>query len=344
MFEFDEFIEANGNKIKKDTVLLIVCNAKSKTIMPKNYSGFSIDTEFLSDEELDEITNMAKGQGIPFRIFYDEKDFIENLLLTDGKSFERFIVYNSAQNGIGPGRKALIPGICNYFHLRHTGSDPYRVCLCRDKFAINSLLSTVKIRVPKSQLYHNGTTELNLDRNITYIAKPIYESSSLGITKKNIFKGDAIPYNYLSDLSTRMQQPLLIQEFINGYEIEVPVLSGKISNYIFKPVVLHKDKNSLLMNGEILDYERIYADDYFFSAFPNKLDDSSVKSTAEKVVNMLGLNGLCRVDFRYLPTGKFYVTDVSTNPHFIKHSSVNFAFKQANLKDEDILKAILALS
>ncbi len=344
MIEFNNFIDANGNTIEKGTVLLIVCNAKNVTFTLKNYNGFSIDTEFLSDEELNEITSMANGQGIPFRIFYDEKDFIESLLSNDNKNFSHFIVYNSAQNGIGPGRKALIPSICNYFNIRYTGSNPYRVCLCRDKFAINALLSKINVKVPKSCLYQEKQDHLNLNNNVTYIAKPIYESSSLGITHNNIFKGDAVPYSYLSDLSKRMQQPLLIQEFINGYEIEVPVLVGKNSNYVFKPVVLHKDKNSLMMDGEILDYDRIYNDDYFFSAFPNDLDDSAVKATAEKVVNILGLNGLCRVDFRYLPNGDFYVTDVSTNPHFIKHSSVNFAFKQINLKDDDIFRTILALS
>lgn len=192
MIEFNEFLKANSNEIKKYTVLLTVCNAKSKTVTSKNYKGFSIDTEFLSDEELNEITDMAIGQGIPFRIFYDERDFMENLLLNDSKNFEHFIVYNSAQNGVGPGRKALIPSICNYFGIRYTGSNPYRVCLCRDKFAVNSLLSTAKIMVPKSELYYNEKTTLNLDCNATYIAKPIYESSSLGIMKKNIFKGDAI--------------------------------------------------------------------------------------------------------------------------------------------------------
>ncbi len=117
MLKFNEFLEANSNKLKDDTVLLIVCNAKSKTVASQNYNDFSIDTEFLSDDELNEITGMAQAQGIPFRIFYDEKDFMENLLLNDSKYFDRFIVYNSAQNGVGPGRKALIPSICKYFNI-----------------------------------------------------------------------------------------------------------------------------------------------------------------------------------------------------------------------------------
>ena len=343
MNDFEVFLKNNNNEIKENSVLVIVCNAKSKTYTTKNYNGFSINTEFLSDVELTEIVEMAEKQGLPFRIFYDEKDFMENLL--DGQiSFNNLLVYNSAQNGIGPGRKALIPSICKFFNIRYTGSDPYRVCLCRDKFAVYSILSIAKIKLPKSELFLNNETKLNLQKDLTYIAKPIYESSSLGITSQNVFKGDVIPYGHLIDLSKRMQQPLLIQEFINGYEIEVPVLVGKKSAFAFSPVVLHKDKSSLKMDLKILDYDCIYNDDYYFSCFPDCFDDTDIRLTAKNVAHLLGLSGLCRVDFRYLPNGEFYVTDVSTNPHFINHSSVNFAFKTMGLKNEDIFRTILELS
>ncbi|MBD5086436.1 MAG: ATP-grasp domain-containing protein [Clostridiales bacterium] len=343
MNDFDVFFKENSNKVNENTVLIIVCNAKSKTHTLKDYNGFSINTEFLSDEELKEITEMAEKQRLPFRIFYDEKDFME-FLIENQQNCTNFMVYNSAQNGIGPGRKALIPSICKFFNIRYTGSDPYRVCLCRDKFAVYSLLTVANIKMPKSELFLYNNTKLNLRTDLTYIAKPIYESSSLGITSQNVFKGTLIPYVYLTDLSKKMQQPILIQQFIKGYEIEVPVLVGKKSSFVFSPVVLHKDDNALEMDSEILDYNRIYNDDYLFSSFPNCFDDTDVKSTAEKVVRLLGLNGLCRVDFRYQSSGEFYVTDVSTNPHFINHSSVNFAFRNLGLKNEDIFKTILALS
>ena len=161
MNEFEIFLNANSNEINENSVLIIVCNAKNKTHTTKDYNGFSINTEFLSDEELLEIMEMAEHQRLPFRIFYDEKDFMENLL--DGQiNCNNLIVYNSAQNGIGPGRKALIPSICKFFNIRYTGSDPYRVCLCRDKFAVYSLLSVAKIDVPESELFLMNKTNLNL--------------------------------------------------------------------------------------------------------------------------------------------------------------------------------------
>ena len=156
-------------------------------------------------------------------------------------------------------------------------------------------------------------------------AKPLYESSSIGISKNNIFNGNNISYAYLNTLIKNLKQPLLIQEFISGYEIEVPILVGKQSLYAFSPVVLHKNNNSLIIGDEILDYNLIFNDDYTFSSLPNNINDKEVKETAIKTAELLGLKGLCRVDF-------------------INHSSVNFAFKKEGKTDSDIFKTILMLS
>jgi D-alanine-D-alanine ligase len=343
MTNLDEFLLKNENKIPSNAVLLIVCNTKSKTQTLSNYRNFSINTEFLSDEELIEITNMAGKLNLPFRIFYDEKVFIDTILATENLCVNNYIVYNSAQNGIGPGRKALIPSICKYFSLRYTGSDAYRVCLCRDKFAINSILSANSIAAPISFLY-SGEEIPRLKNDVTYIAKPLYESSSLGITNDNIFLGNKFPKSFLDRLINNMQQSLLIQEFIDGYEIEVPVLIGKCSAYAFSPVVLHSQKNNLTMDGKILDYEKIYNDNYYFSSLPKYIDEKNIRNTAERVANLLGLRGLCRVDFRLRKNNTYFVTDVSTNPHFVNHSSVNFAFRQLGKENWEILQTILRLS
>lgn len=98
------------------------------------------------------------------------------------------------------------------------------------------------------------------------------------------------------------------------------------------------------MGKAILDYDSIYDDNYYFSSFPKEFDKTTIMEISKKVTHLLGLKGLCRVDFRFVNNNTFYVTDVSTNPHFIKHSSVNYAFKQLGKKDQDIFKTILLLS
>ncbi len=342
MDKFNEFMKLNANLYADNSILIIICNAKNKTEIKKNYKGFSIDTEFLDDNELNQISEMASKLEIPFRIFYDEEDFMATIINMDKKNYNRLIVYNSAQNGVGPGRKALIPSFCKYFSIRITGSDTYRVCLCRDKFAVNSILKANGIKVPYSILFNGEFTQPNISGKA--IAKPLYESASIGISKQNIFDFSNPPIDYLKNLRKDLNQPLLLQEFIDGYEFEIPVLSGKKSTYVFQPVVMHKNEYSLIMGDDIMDYTSVYYDDYYFGALPTEYNEEPIMEVAKEVVKLLNLRGLCRVDFRMKINGDFYVTDVATNPHFVEHSCVNYAFNKINKTGTDILKTILLLS
>ena len=342
MNTYEKFLMQNKHEIPENSVLVIVCNSKSKTQFKDDYDNFSINTEFLSDDELAQIIKMAEGTKLPYRIFYDEMEFIQTMI-NSNIDYSRLIVYNSAQNGTGAGRKSLIPSLCKYFSIRHTGSDAYRLSLCRDKFAIASILLKYGIPIPAFAIYFPDKS-IKIDSGKKYIAKPIYESSSIGISKQNVFQGNNIPEKYLLNLYKTMRQPLIIQEFIAGYEIEIPILMGDIDAFAFKPVVLYRDDKNLMMGDEILDYNLIYKDNYKFSLLPEQFDISDIQHTAIEAAQLLNLKGLCRVDFRMKSDKEFFVTDISTNPHFIEHSSVNFAFKKAGLTDIDIFNTILLLS
>lgn len=337
---YHNFIEKNARTLGKDANLIIVCNAKDSSSQKNTYSNFDVSTEFLSSEEVNQLKDMAYSTKMNFEIFFDELDFIRKILKIDTKSYSKIVVYNSAQSGTGPGRKTLIPSFCKYLNILCTGSGAHAVSLCRDKLATNALLSMNNIPAPKSFLFDD---KLVLDDIKTYIAKPLYESSSIGISDKNIFSGKDIPRTYLNTLSNDLDQPILIQEFICGYEIELPILSKNEEFFCFDPVCLYLDESKKSMDNRILNYDLIYNDSYKFCDLPINYNCKNLKKTAQKVVQLLGLNGLCRVDFRIDTSGKFFVTDVSTNPHFVSHSSVNYAFSKLKLTPSDIFKSIICL-
>lgn len=325
----------------------IVCNSKNKTQLHKDYDTYSIQTEFLSDTEVEELMLMAKLQNLPFDIFYSEEEFIKKVFHHyEALSNKNIVVYNSAQNGTGAGRKSLIPAFCNLMGIRCTGSDSYRVSLCRDKFAINSILKSNNFNVPNSTLFTKNNHDFSMfNKDQTIIAKPLYESASIGITEDNIFCTNNVPIDYLTRLSASLKQSLLLQEFIEGYEIEVPLIIHEETIFCFDPVILFLDKAEKFMGGSILNYEKIYNDSYCFGDLPKHQQKhvSKIKKTAKEVVQILGLNGLCRVDGRLTKEGEFYITDVSTNPHFIKHSSVNYAFLKSGYTDKELFRIILTL-
>lgn len=340
---FEEFIMSASRPISNGSNLLIVCNTKNKTSISNDYSNFKVNTEYLNDNEEQEIMDLAYKLNLPFNIFYNERDFMKFIInKINDIDLNKIIVYNSAQSGIGAGRKSLIPAFCKYFNMRITGSDSYRVSLCRDKFSIYSILNSLQIPVPKSVLFENNST-INLEDGLKYIAKPLYESSSIGIDSRNIFLGSNIPYEHLNKLSETLNQPLIIQEFKYGYEVEIPILCNNKKFFCLEPVCLHKNKENRIMGNDILSYTEIYDDKYYFSPLPQSFDLKKLKQVAVNVANLLSLNGLCRVDFRVNSASEFWITDVSTNPHFISHSSVAHSMKLTGI-NKNILELILLLS
>lgn len=343
--DLQTFIQYNEKKLTEYTVF-IVCNLKKEnSVEISNYENFNIATEYLSDSEFHEVLSLFKQCNLhEIKIFDNEISFIKFILKNINKiDKSRTIVYNSAQSGTGVGRKSLIPSFCNLEQLLCTGSNAYVVSLCRHKYHINKLLYNAGFSVPSTYIYyHDWLFNEEPDYNKKYLLKPIYESASIGIDKNSLIDYNTNSIQLLKNKVSELSQPIIAQEFIPGYEIEFPIYIHNNRFYPLIPVGLHIDKNNFNMQYNFLDYKTIYSDSYHFYNFNNigklpKNMDNVLKSIAE----LLGLNGLCRIDFRISNNGNYYITDVSTNPHFISHSSVNFAFQTLNIPENFIIKSIL---
>lgn len=93
--------------------VLLVANVKGRTTPLDDYVVDSIATEFLSNSELDDFISAFQKSGIYCDAVIDEAGFIK--WLNNGKyRFARDypLVYNLAQNGTGPARLTLVPGLC----------------------------------------------------------------------------------------------------------------------------------------------------------------------------------------------------------------------------------------
>ncbi len=342
--KFSAFVEEN-KKVLCDYILLVVCNTKSKTNTKTNYEDFDVSTEYLSDIEFEQVLslfNQCKLKDI--EIFQNEYSFIDYILnhpcIINNK---KIIVYSSAQSGTGAGRKSLIPAFCKLENLPYTGSNPYVVSLCRQKYHVNKLLESANLPVPATFLYNKGWLfNQKPVHNQEIILKPIYESASIGIDSDSLKE-------YSDDLdlkiqirNIKMQQPIIAQQFIAGYEVEFPVYVSQKDIFPLVPVGLALSPDEHWMGRNFLDYEHIYHDKYVFYNFEkNENYNEKMIDAVKKVVSLLGMHGLCRVDFRVVDNEHFYITDVSTNPHFITHSSVHTAFKILKLPEQSISESIL---
>lgn len=339
-FELVELWAKAENKLK-DKHLIVVCNTKANPRSTINNALLQMETEYFSDDEFEQVASMFGSLGLNTDYFTSEDDFFCYIIK---QSPTNLIVYNAAQSGFGPGRKSLVPAFCNLHDITFSGSNAYVVSLCRHKYHVNQILAHAGIPVPQAWLYSNGWLmgqHPSLDMRI--LLKPIYESASIGIDDTSVRCYSPGLDQLIFRQVHQLHQPIMAQEFIAGYEVEVPLLSvnGDVCQLPPIGISINGSRN---LNHEILDYTRIYFDQYGFYDFRTELNKvaNSLCLCAAETARILGMEGLCRVDFRVKPNGAFFVTDVSTNPHFVSHSSVNTAFRLLNLQPKHIAQSILS--
>lgn len=345
------FIKENILKMKEmasQYEIYFVVNVAGKTdVLDYNNTAQSIITEYLTEEEYDTMITALKKSGFNIRVFNNETFFM-NFIMNNVKSldFTHIIVFNLARNGKGLNKKALIPAFCQLYGIKLTGSDAYHVCLGRHKYHVNCILASKKISVPKTWCYTQNGWLLNdsPDKDIKLIIKPAFESASRGINDDSIVcYTDAIEQQ-LHKLQSEFEQDILIQEFISGYEVQVPVvkLNGKFCALM--AVGINMDNNPLL-EDKVITYDIAYDETYNFYNFSdiNSALAQQLMKTAESACAILGLNHYGRFDFRVTPDGSFYITDISTHPFLIKHSAFAYMFSTLKFNYEDIFLLLVKL-
>lgn len=341
----ESMVQSTQNISKKYKIIMVTSN-KNQTDNTTDYIGNSVKAEFFSDQDQLLIKQALESLGFTVKQFFNEEDFVK-FISGSKEDFSKYIVLNSAQKGTKIGRKSLIPSLCDLYDIKYIGSNPYIVSLCRDKYRTSCILKKNGIKTPRSWLYDvrygwiNGSPEL-FDHPI--IIKPNYESSSIGIDENNIGYYDSDFFKKIKEMSLCYRQEILLEEFIEGYETETPVINNGDPFGLF-PVGINLDFE-LCMGKRILNYNNRAVDNYTFFDFSKIFPElsSQMLETAYKIIKLLSITGFGRVDFRIDSNGVFYVTDISTNPHYTLESSYYFIFQQLGLDYKDLISCLISSS
>lgn len=333
--------------VAKNHQILMLTSNDNRTTNISDYTGNSVKAEFFSDEDEALISKALKSLGFSVKHFYNEDDFIKYIIKMSSQNLSEYIVLSSAQKGTKIGRKSLIPLFCDLYNVKYIGSNPYVVSLCRDKYRTSCILKENQINTPHSWMYDIrygwiGSSPEGYPNQL--IIKPNYEASSIGISEENIGYFDAEFFEKVKNLSKSYHQEVLVEEFIEGYEVEVPVICDGDPFCVFPAGISLNTKDFL--GTQILNYNIRYHDAYSFYDFSNKnlqLANRIMECTC-KVAKLLNISGLGRIDFRIDANQNIYITDISTNPHYTLHSSYFYVFQQLGLNYEDLIACLIASS
>lgn len=340
----DEIINILESKLSllENSRIVLLMNIRDNMTVNNSVWNDCSNTEFFSAKEEKEILDSFSELDLACEVFYDETKFMKFVLGLSDFERKKTIVHNLSKNGPFLDKKSLIPAFCNFFSITNTGSSSYVSSLCRNKFHYNSLLSNEGLHVAKSWHYTRrgwGVDKPKIGQKL--IIKPNNESSSLGINKTSIQVYDGNDSIFEKKIKI-FNQDIVVQEFISGYEVEIPVINIKDNMIPLLPVGISL-KSSKIAHDNILDEISSYEDDYEFFDFSEiEIYNSEILEHSSKVCELLGITGYGRVDYRIDSKGRYYVTDVATTPYTTRHSSFAYAMKVLEIEYR-YLEALLLL-
>lgn len=322
--------------------IILVANVYGKT---KYYisSPEQLKIEFFNEREINDIKNSLREEGYNFLTYYDECEFmhdVESGTLVLGSDS---LVFNLARNGYGVAKKSLIPSFCDYYGIMYTGSNGYVCSLARNKHHVSNLLLQNQLHGLKTWVFNNGwSLERMPDPNIDVIIKPLFESASKGVSLDCITNTSNDDFNTkVSEKHRELNSPLIIEEFIRGYEC-------KVSIFVLDDIVVCEPVGVCIDGQQYLDkriitqelsYHYSY-DNYMLSDYLDISLIDEIKKNAQSVFELLGMENYGRIDCRITSDGRFYFYDYATMPYFTQHSEMFYLFNKYNLSQGKLFNVI----
>jgi len=343
----DSLVDLRSNAA--DLAVFVVANIKNVTIVEDDYTLFSVHNDYMTEGVIHAILQSLRDLGLYVELFIGEDAFIQAVLNGSVQKVARRhkLVFNLAQSGTGPARKSLIPCFCNLHRIPFCNSDGHVVALLRHKYHATAILHDHGIPVPRTWLFQEDGTWLEGSKppdGLKVIVKPTYEAACIGLSRDSVRTSDAILDSFALERATLLRQPLTVQEFVDGYDIDVPVFMVPKAVAPMAVGVSVGGKRDLA--GDFLDFDTLNARSYNFfdGAEVSALPVDEMCQAAEKAARVLGIKGYGRIDFRCTAAGNFSLIDMQTMPDIHEQSSVHFVLKSRLVHAMDAYAALIAIN
>lgn len=258
------------------------------------------------------------------------------------------VVFNISV-GLGNRFRELMPAaICEALGIHYTGSDPMAQALSANKHATKLLARFEGITTP-DWIVVSDTRDMShrpfLGAKV--ILKPVFEGSSIGVVGPLDFESDTESFEAKLQAMLKVYcQPILVETFIEGFEVTVPVLGNPPR--ALPPVRLNLN-GSPDLDDRIFDASAKAADGVGSweanpPLEPRILDE--LRRWALKIHTAIGCRDISRSDFRITRRGDPFFVELNATPQISPLVSSSFVSSAAaeGLGFEDLLQAIVDAS
>ena len=255
------------------------------------------------------------------------------------------------------GKSALesnVAGLLNLLGLRYTGSSPAGLLLAGDKSLMKKVLNFHSIRTPEFATMYRGAVDWAGDISFPVIVKPPQEDASLGISSKSVVSDLKELFNRIDELQSAFQQPVLVEEFVEGREFYIGVL-GNVNAQALPAIEL--DFSGFPAGvPRIASWEAKWGEDGAGagaefagtrSIFPTDLPATLVERMQQIAVesfHALRLRDYARIDLRVTDAEEVFVIEVNPNCYLERESEFARAAAEGGFAYDALISRIADLA
>jgi D-alanine-D-alanine ligase len=241
--------------------------------------------------------------------------------------------------------------LLDIFEIPYTGSNPQTLALCIDKIRVKKLLNFHGIPTPNYDYVYNVDDTIRGDLKFPLIVKPANTDNSIGITNDSVVTNWEQLKKQVEYVIKKIKRPALIEEFIDGDEIDVSIL-GNDKELSVLPMTrwdfsqLPKDLWHIFpfeakWEEESSPYYKIKAE---FPAQIGKRLEDRIKQMCIDTYNVLDCHDYGRVEIRVDKEGNPYVLELNPNPSIGEEDCVPGAAEEVGMDYPKFVETIVKLA
>ena len=240
------------------------------------------------------------------------------------------------------GEDGSVQGLAQLLHIPIVGCDMTASAICMDKLATKEILEAHSIPVAPYDVHHSydvmpDFNQLSMRLGSPMFVKPARAGSSVGVSK--VYSEEEL--TAALTLAHEHDNVALIERGIAGRELEVAVLGNS-------PHHLASGVGEIIPGNDFYSYQDKYATTSTSQAIISAdLDDAErlrIRETARSIYEILGCNGLARVDFFYTDNGTLYLNEVNTLPGFTNISMYPKLWRAEGISYAELIERLILLA
>ncbi len=343
---------------KRKTKVAIVFNEAQPDYYVKSVEHEIKELDFIPYFEVEELTPIEEYElmaekltktgfeAYPLNIFDDIR-----ILLKDLNSNKPDVIFNFMELYKENSRLEMnIVGMLELLGIPYTGAPPMALANCQSKVLAKRILNSYGIRTAKFILIKKAQRSYKHNLRYPLIIKPAFEDASVGIENKSIVTDSRSLKDRVNYVLSVFQQPALVEEFIEGRELNVAVMGDQEARALPISEIDFSEMPDHLYN--IVSYEAKWDPNHeaYHKTIPNcpaklpKKIENKAKEIAVAAFKIMSCRDYARVDMRLSKDNELFVLEVNPNPDLTQSAGFMRSAEAAGYSYVRALQKIIGLA